>query len=114
MPSPEFIFREDFEKTTHCEVLHEGDIENALDFDNVCIRFSPFTNGTAFSLIKLLRLRGFIGGIIVAGDYALDQLPYLRQVGANQFVISRNELATAADILSRGFDSYGTLQGVIR
>jgi uncharacterized protein (DUF934 family) len=114
MPNTTFICQEDFVKATHPEILSEGDIENALGYEQVCIKFSPFTNGTAFSLIKLLRLRGFVGNIIVEGEYALDQLPYLQQIGADQFVIRRNELATAEDILSRGFDSYGTLQGVIR
>lgn len=112
MPSTVFIYREDYDKTTYCEILQETDIENAQEFDQVCVKFDPFTNGTSFSLIKLLRLRGFVGTIVVEGNYALDQLPYLRQVGADQFVISRNELAIAEDILSRGFISYGTLQGV--
>lgn len=66
------------------------DLANDLSrFPVVAVAFPKYADGRGFSIARLLRDRdGYEGEIRAVGDYFLDQMPYLRRVGIDAFVIS--------------------------
>lgn len=58
-------------------------------FPVVAVTFPKYADGRGFSIARLLRDRdSYSGEIRAVGDYFLDQMPYLRRVGVDAFVIS--------------------------
>lgn len=69
-------------------------------FDMIAVRFPKFSDGRGYSTIRLLRDRhGFRGEIRATGDILLDQIPFLRRVGATAFEIAHEPTRAA---LARG------------
>lgn len=62
----------------------------------VAINFPKYADGRGFSFARLLRDRDGYGGEIRAiGDYFVDQMPYLRRVGIDAFVVSDPQMRKA-------------------
>lgn len=58
-------------------------------FPVIAIAFPKYADGRGFSIARLLRDRdGYDGEIRAVGDYFVDQMPYMRRVGFDAFVIS--------------------------
>jgi phosphoadenosine phosphosulfate reductase len=58
-------------------------------FPVIAVAFPKYADGRGFSIARLLRERdGYAGEIRAFGDYFTDQMPYLRRVGFDAFVIS--------------------------
>lgn len=78
------------------------DLAGELDrFSVIALRFPKFTDGRGFSIARLLRDRdGYKGEIRALGEFYLDQLPLMRRVGIDAFVIAdqrlRDDLAKGA------------------
>ena len=70
----------------------------------VCINFSAFSDGRAFSQARLLRERfAYRGDIRACGEVVRDQLSFMQRCGINQFRLAddedvENSLAAFADI----------------
>lgn len=70
----------------------------------VCLNFSAFADGRAFSQAKLLRERfAYRGDIRACGEVLRDQLAFMQRCGINQFSLADGEavdsaLAAFADI----------------
>nr|WP_269332093.1 DUF934 domain-containing protein [Futiania mangrovii] len=68
--------------------------------DMIAVRFPKFNDGRGYSTIRLLRERhGFKGEIRATGDVLLDQIAFLRRVGATAFEITH---AATRAALARG------------
>lgn len=58
----------------------------------VCINFSAFSDGRAFSQAKLLRERfAYRGDIRACGEVLRDQLSFMQRCGINQFRLAADE-----------------------
>lgn len=58
-------------------------------FPVIAIDFPKYADGRGFSIARLLRDRdNYQGEIRAFGDYFTDQMPYMRRVGIDSFVIS--------------------------
>lgn len=70
----------------------------------VCLNFSAFSDGRAFSQAKLLRERfAYRDDIRACGEVVRDQLSFMQRCGINQFMLAGSEnveksLAAFADI----------------
>lgn len=61
---------------------------------------ADFKDGRVFSLIRHARHKGYIGEIIVAGEFALDQANYFVKSGADAFVVADDQVATLSKTLT--------------
>jgi len=67
-------------------------------FPVIAIAFPKYADGRGFSIARLLRDRDkYKGEIRAYGDYFTDQMPYMRRVGINAFVISDPQVRSALD-----------------
>ncbi|MEM1190751.1 MAG: DUF934 domain-containing protein [Pseudomonadota bacterium] len=57
------------------------DLEALLRVHRITVTFPAFTDGRGFSLGRRLRLRGFRGELIAAGELLPDQWAYLKRLG---------------------------------
>lgn len=67
-----------------------SDITDDLSrFPVIAVAFPKYADGRGFSIARLLRDRdGYDGEIRAIGDYFLDQMPYMRRVGIDAFLVS--------------------------
>jgi phosphoadenosine phosphosulfate reductase len=57
-------------------------------FPVIAVTIPKYADGRAFSIARLLRDRdGYKGEIRAVGDYIIDQMPYMKRVGIDAFVI---------------------------
>ena len=57
-------------------------------FPVIAVTIPKYADGRAFSIARLLRDRdGYAGEIRAIGDYIIDQMPYMKRVGIDAFVI---------------------------
>lgn len=67
-------------------------------FPVIAIAFPQYADGRGFSIARLLRDRdGYRGEIRAIGGYFVDQMPYLRRVGFDAFVISDPQVKASLD-----------------
>lgn len=58
-------------------------------FPVIAVTIPKYADGRAFSIARLLRDRDLYAGEIRAvGDYIIDQMPYMKRVGIDAFVVS--------------------------
>lgn len=76
--------------------------EDLKQINLVAVEFPVFTDGRAFSHVRLLRSRyGFNGEIRAIGNYMPDQVFYLSRVGVDAFQLEKpEELATALSTMN--------------
>lgn len=60
------------------------------------LNFAAFTDGRLFSRAQLLRRAGFAGELRAVGQFMLDQIFYLSQVGVNAFYLENPAQAGVA------------------
>lgn len=60
------------------------------------LSFAAFTDGRLFSRAQLLRRAGFAGELRAVGQFMLDQIFYLSQVGVNAFYLENPAQASIA------------------
>jgi phosphoadenosine phosphosulfate reductase len=57
-------------------------------FPVIAVTIPKYADGRAFSIARLLRDRdGYKGEIRAIGDYIIDQMPYMKRVGIDAFVV---------------------------
>ena len=67
-------------------------------FPVIAIAFPKYADGRGFSIARLLRDRdGYQGEIRAFGGYFADQMPYMRRVGIDSFVISDPQVRQALE-----------------
>jgi phosphoadenosine phosphosulfate reductase len=58
-------------------------------FPVIAVTIPKYADGRAFSIARLLRERdGYKGEIRAVGDYIVDQMPFMKRVGIDAFVVS--------------------------
>jgi len=58
-------------------------------FPVVAVTIPKYADGRAFSIARLLRERdGYKGEIRAMGDYIIDQMPYMKRVGIDAFLVT--------------------------
>jgi phosphoadenosine phosphosulfate reductase len=69
-------------------------------FPVVAVTIPKYADGRAFSIARLLRERdGYKGEIRAIGDYIIDQMPYMKRVGIDAFLVTN---PVVEDGLKRG------------
>ena len=58
-------------------------------FPVIAVTIPKYADGRAFSIARLLRERdGYKGEIRAMGDYIIDQMPYMKRVGIDAFLVT--------------------------